>query len=467
MLSEQKHDVPTAAIPCLHQFVALKKYEPEENNQNGYTVPGEGSDGVKNLSDHVFDGNTTEAEDSGENENSEEHADKCDGILENDIEPGDGNLDNQMTSPDSHDANLANHNADLADHDGNHDVDLADHDVDLADHYGNHDVDLANHDVDLANHDVDLADHDGKPGSHDGNHNVDLANHGGKPGSHDGNHNDLVDHDGNHNVDFADHDGKPGSHDGNHNVDFANHDGKPGSHDGKPVVDSVSNSSNKQVLGNSDNDGGNAESNSEGRNQSLAARPESCIHGENQDGKSNHLFEISSGEIEMTTTTKLSAYLGKLWEFQEMTSDEKLPLFSFCSNHDEDDAQGDSSEVLKTIPFLIQGLSPFSKEKDKSVINPAGKSPQSLLHEYCTKILKLKPMYKTVESGNLNNPFLAIVEINGLQYGSGTASSKKQARHIAAQATMEVLMPGTFEKIIHIDEHLKVVHLNFLPGPFF
>ena len=459
-MSEQKHDVPTAAIPCLHQFVALKKYEPEENNQNGYTVPGEGSDGVKNLSDHVFDGNTTEAEDSGENENSEEHADKCDGILENDIEPGDGNLDNQMTSPDSHDANLANHNADLADHDGNHDVDLADHNVDLANHDGNRDVHLANHDV-------DLADHDGKPGSHDGNHNVDLANHGGKPGSHDGNHNDLVDHDGNHNVDFADHDGKPGSHDGNHNVDFANHDGKPGSHDGKPVVDSVSNSSNKQVLGNSDNDGGNAESNSEGRNQSLAARPESCIHGENQDGKSNHLFEISSGEIEMTTTTKLSAYLGKLWEFQEMTSDEKLPLFSFCSNHDEDDAQGDSSEVLKTIPFLIQGLSPFSKEKDKSVINPAGKSPQSLLHEYCTKILKLKPMYKTVESGNLNNPFLAIVEINGLQYGSGTASSKKQARHIAAQATMEVLMPGTFEKIIHIDEHLKVVHLNFLPGPFF
>ena len=387
LLSEQKHDVPTAAIPCLHQFVALKKFEPEKNNQNGYTVPGEGSDGVRNLNDHVFDGNTTEAENSGESGNTEEYADECDGIMENDIEPGDGDLDNQITCPDSHDASLANHDGNLVNHDGN---------------FVNHD---GNHDVDLANHDGNFANHDGKPGNHDGN----LDNCDGNLDNHSRNL-------------------KKCSHEDLNNV---------------------------------------AESNSEGRSQSVATRPESCIHGENQDGKSNQLFEISSGEIEMTTTTKLSAYLGKLWEFQEMTSDEKQPLFSFCLNPDEDDVQEDSSEVVKTIPFLIQGVSPLGKVKDKCVINPAGKSPQSLLHEYCTKALKLKPMYKTVESGNLNNPFLAIVEINGLQYGSGMASSKKQARHIAAQATLEILMPGTFEKKIHIEQHLKVVHLNFLPGPFF
>lgn len=348
LLSEQKHDVPTAAIPCLHQFVALKKFELEENNRNGYTVPGEGSDGVRNLNDHVFDGNTTEAENSGESENSvnsgesvnnEEHADKHNGILENDIEPVDSNHDN--------------HNVDLDNCDGN---------------LGNHDTHL-----DKCNDNLKNVGQTSEPTDGDSNH-------------------------------------------GNHGVD----------------VDTVS---KEQV-----------ESNGEGTDR---------------EGSSNQLFEISLGKVEMITATKLSAYLGKLWEFQEMTAGEvKQPLLSFGLNQDKDDVQGVGSELLKTIPFLIQGCCPVSKARDKYVINTAGKSPQSLLHEYCTKVLKLKPMYKTVESGNSNNPFLATVEIDGLQYGSGTASSKKQARHIAAQGTLDVLMPGTYEKTMHIEQHLKVVHLK-------
>ena len=185
------------------------------------------------------------------------------------------------------------------------------------------------------------------------------------------------------------------------------------------------------------------------------------VTGQDKSKHSKNLFQIGSGEVEMTTTSELSDYLSKLWEFQRITEEEeKMPLLNPRDNKTPKDGEENGlADVLKTIPYLVQGCDPNIKSKD-NLINPAGKSPQSLLHEYCTRFLKLKPAYNTVESGNSKAPFLATVEINGLQYGTGIGASKKQARHIAAQATLDILVPGTYEKVPDVGQHLEVGYLK-------
>nr|XP_033812683.1 microprocessor complex subunit DGCR8 [Geotrypetes seraphini] len=79
--------------------------------------------------------------------------------------------------------------------------------------------------------------------------------------------------------------------------------------------------------------------------------------------------------------------------------------------------------------------------KKEYVINPNGKSEVCILHEYMQRILKVRPVYNFFECENPSEPFGASVIIDGVTYGTGTASSKKLAKNKAAQSTLEILIP--------------------------
>ncbi|XP_047618082.1 microprocessor complex subunit DGCR8 isoform X2 [Phacochoerus africanus] len=79
--------------------------------------------------------------------------------------------------------------------------------------------------------------------------------------------------------------------------------------------------------------------------------------------------------------------------------------------------------------------------KKEFVINPNGKSEVCILHEYMQRVLKVRPVYNFFECENPSEPFGASVTIDGVTYGSGTASSKKLAKNKAARATLEILIP--------------------------
>lgn len=55
---------------------------------------------------------------------------------------------------------------------------------------------------------------------------------------------------------------------------------------------------------------------------------------------------------------------------------------------------------------------------------------------------------------NTATPYLAVVSIGNIQYGTGFGSSKKQAKHDAAKSTLEILIPEMKEKIDQ-DEKLR------------
>ncbi|KAG7253856.1 LOW QUALITY PROTEIN: hypothetical protein CRUP_037391, partial [Coryphaenoides rupestris] len=99
------------------------------------------------------------------------------------------------------------------------------------------------------------------------------------------------------------------------------------------------------------------------------------------------------------------------------------------------------------------------------VINPNGKSEVCILHEYMQRVLKVRPVYNFFECENPCEPFGASVIIDGVTYGTGTASSKKLAKNKAARATLEILIPDfvkqtSEEKPAEGDELEYFNHIN-------
>ncbi|XP_025191385.1 microprocessor complex subunit DGCR8-like isoform X1 [Melanaphis sacchari] len=83
-----------------------------------------------------------------------------------------------------------------------------------------------------------------------------------------------------------------------------------------------------------------------------------------------------------------------------------------------------------------------SNPDDQWTINLNGKSYVSILHEYIQRVLKTQPSYEFKELENARYPYLATVILDGMQYGIGIGSSKKQAKLDAARATLEILLPS-------------------------
>ncbi|XP_046385920.1 microprocessor complex subunit DGCR8 [Ischnura elegans] len=111
-------------------------------------------------------------------------------------------------------------------------------------------------------------------------------------------------------------------------------------------------------------------------------------------------------------------------------------------------------EGTKLITFPIQssgseadGVSSGTRSKKEWIMNPSGKSYVCILHEYVQHALKKQPCYQFKELENAGTPYAATVIINGMQYGMGYGTSKKQAKSEAARATLEILIPEMRDKI--------------------
>lgn len=81
------------------------------------------------------------------------------------------------------------------------------------------------------------------------------------------------------------------------------------------------------------------------------------------------------------------------------------------------------------------------KSKKDWVLNPAGKSTVCILHEYLQHSVKKAPEYRYQEMESSATPYSAVVVINGIEYGRGVGSSKKEAKSEAARLTLEILIP--------------------------
>lgn len=148
--------------------------------------------------------------------------------------------------------------------------------------------------------------------------------------------------------------------------------------------------------------------------------------------------------IELIEAEDLSSYLNKLFEFEELTIQQEKNVVK-PSEQVVEEGEGMLSSALECLPYCVKGKN--AKENKSWVLNPGGKTPVAILHEYCQAVLKEKPVYVNSECSNNTTPFMAEVQINGITHGTGAASSKKQAKQIAAEVALEVLMPGVFNKI--------------------
>ncbi|VVC41028.1 WW domain,Double-stranded RNA-binding domain [Cinara cedri] len=81
------------------------------------------------------------------------------------------------------------------------------------------------------------------------------------------------------------------------------------------------------------------------------------------------------------------------------------------------------------------------------IINLNNKSYISILHEYVQRVLKTQPSYTFKELENSRYPYLATVILDGIQYGIGIGSSKKQAKLDSARASLEILLPSAKDQI--------------------
>lgn len=95
----------------------------------------------------------------------------------------------------------------------------------------------------------------------------------------------------------------------------------------------------------------------------------------------------------------------------------------------------------KLITCPIPDNNPTKKRKKEFVMNPEGKTAVCILHEYTQNVLRLKPSYEFEEIQHPEFPFRATVLLNNIKYGSGIASSKKNAKNEAAKATLEIFFP--------------------------
>lgn len=86
--------------------------------------------------------------------------------------------------------------------------------------------------------------------------------------------------------------------------------------------------------------------------------------------------------------------------------------------------------------------------KKEWIMNPNGKSYVCILHEYVQHALKKQPSYEFKELETAATPYSATVSINGLKYGTGYGTSKKQAKCDAARETLEILIPQMKDKIV-------------------
>ncbi|XP_077600624.1 microprocessor complex subunit DGCR8-like isoform X1 [Stigmatopora nigra] len=160
-------------------------------------------------------------------------------------------------------------------------------------------------------------------------------------------------------------------------------------------------------------------------------------------------------------------YLEKCFDFEQVTV-KKFRTWAERRqfNRDMKRKQAESERpILPANQKLITLSVQDAPTKKEFVINPNGKSEVCILHEYMQRVLKVRPVYNFFECENPSEPFGASVIIDGVTYGTGTASSKKLAKNKAARATLEILIPDFVkqtadEKPVEADELEYFNHIS-------
>ena len=144
--------------------------------------------------------------------------------------------------------------------------------------------------------------------------------------------------------------------------------------------------------------------------------------------------------IELVDAKQLEVYLSSLWEFESMTEDqERNALVRQPDIQPETEIELPAS--LDCLPYSVKGVE-VCKQAKEILADSHNKTPVAILHEHCQRTLKIKPVYVILECDSPQTPFMAEVQIDGMKYGSGAGSTKKRARQEAAEATLEALLPG-------------------------
>ncbi|CAK6950454.1 Hypothetical predicted protein [Scomber scombrus] len=196
-----------------------------------------------------------------------------------------------------------------------------------------------------------------------------------------------------------------------------------------------------------------------------AKQPQPCETAQGALGQVKAKVEVCKDEsIELED---FRVYLEKCFDFEQVTV-KKFRTWAERRqfNRDVKRKQAESERpILPANQKLITLSVQDAPTKKEFVINPNGKSEVCILHEYMQRVLKVRPVYNFFECENPSEPFGASVIIDGVTYGTGTASSKKLAKNKAARATLEILIPDfvkqtSEEKPVEGDELEYFNHIN-------
>ncbi|XP_026887035.2 LOW QUALITY PROTEIN: microprocessor complex subunit DGCR8 [Electrophorus electricus] len=171
------------------------------------------------------------------------------------------------------------------------------------------------------------------------------------------------------------------------------------------------------------------------------ARPEGSETAQGPLGQVKAKVEVCKDES--VDIEEFRNYLEKCFDFEQVTV-KKFRTWAERRqfNRDMKRKQAESERpILPANQKLITLSVQDAPTKKEFVINPNGKSEVCILHEYMQRVLKVRPVYNFFECENPSEPFGASVIIDGVTYGTGTASSKKLAKNKAARATLEILIP--------------------------
>ncbi|XP_051922943.1 microprocessor complex subunit DGCR8 [Hippocampus zosterae] len=229
----------------------------------------------------------------------------------------------------------------------------------------------------------------------------------------------------------------------------------------------------------------NSENTAEVHDGVPASTPADCgpepegITNDTRPGKEAPPFDIAQGALgqvrakvevckdESIELEDFRLYLEKCFDFEQVTV-KKFRTWAERRQFNRD-MKRKQAECERPILPANQKLITLSVQdaptKKEFVINPNGKSEVCILHEYMQRVLKVRPVYNFFECENPSEPFGACVIIDGVTYGTGTASSKKLAKNKAARATLEILIPDfvkqtSEEKPVEADELEYFNHIS-------
>ncbi|XP_077378647.1 microprocessor complex subunit DGCR8 [Festucalex cinctus] len=235
---------------------------------------------------------------------------------------------------------------------------------------------------------------------------------------------------------------------------------------------------------NGDDRAENSDSTAEARDHVAAPGPVDCgleaagVASESRPGKDALPCDIAQGALgqvrakvevckdESIELEEFRLYLEKCFDFEQVTV-KKFRTWAERRqfNRDMKRKQAESERPILPANQKLITLSVQDAPKKEFVINPNGKSEVCILHEYMQRVLKVRPVYSFFECENPSEPFGASVIIDGVTYGTGTASSKKLAKNKAARATLEILIPDfvkqtSEEKPVEADELEYFNHIS-------